>query len=82
MYNNIHVNIGGGTFSGATSSPDPLTINRLNPIFLNQAGDHMEGQLDMKGNKIINVAHAVNKRYLDNSLRETLTSIDVLLIRK
>ena len=69
------VNITGGTttFQMAALPADVLTIGKANPIYVNQAGDTMEGDLDMKKNKITNVLEPVdrnevsNKSYVDKS---------------
>jgi len=89
--NNFLVAIDGGAFSGSFSgsiASNALTIQKANPIYVNQVGDEMTGNLDMKGNKIMNVndpsdnSHVVNKGYLDHTLRMTLTSIDTTIEQK
>jgi len=92
MYNITLVNIAGGSYippNGLTSSDAPfLTVQKANPIYVNQAGDYMNGDLDMKNNKILNVldpsdsSHVINKRYLDNTLRMTLSSMDNIIEQK
>jgi len=58
-----------------------LSIQTANNIFVNQSGDEMMGNLDMKSNKIINVKDpedlqdVTTKKYLDNTVGNIVRSI-------
>jgi hypothetical protein len=77
-----------GNKSSSIDSSQFLTIPKANPIYVNQTGDDMSGDLDMKGNKIKNVkdptdvSHVVNKRFLDNEHRNMMVVLDKLIDEK
>jgi hypothetical protein len=64
-----------------------LTIPKANNLFVNEAGDQMVGRLDMKNNKIINVAEpddkkdVATKKYVDNLKREVNLQIPSFLTK-
>jgi hypothetical protein len=59
-----------------------LSVQAANNIFVNESGDSMEGPLDMKNNKIINIIDpeepkdCCNKSYVDKSVNITKTYVD------
>jgi hypothetical protein len=75
------MDIGGRPF-GRSRRENYLTLQSASLLFVNEGGDSIEGNLDMKGNKIMNVndhsdnSHVVNKGYFDQTLRLTLSGID------
>ncbi len=90
MYNvvNIHKGGYGDEDSSSIDTSSFLTMPRANPIYVNQAGDSMEGPLDMKNNKIINIMDPENlkgfrnKWYVDKSEKRTKTYVDNSLTEK
>jgi hypothetical protein len=73
--NNILVCLDGSSFFPSNAvPPDVLTVSKANDLFVNEHGDDMKGILDMKNNKIINVAEPTNakdvptKEYVDDSV--------------
>jgi hypothetical protein len=77
-YNHVLVSITGGSYNRSPSFSaqnllEPI-LQKTNPIFVNQSGDNMTGNLDMKNNKIINLPlpkdsqDCCNKQYVDNEL--------------
>ena len=55
-YNNPLVNFAGGTINTSFSNSfNTLTKQQADNIYVNEKGDSMKGNLDMKNNKIINV---------------------------
>jgi len=88
-HNGFLVSIDGGSFQG--SSPMYSTqslVATMNPIYVNQAGDKMDGNLDMKNNKIINLQNptddndAVNKKYHMEQLLKHKQEYDITLLSK
>jgi hypothetical protein len=76
--NNILVCLDGSSFFPSNTVPsDVLTISKANDLFVNEHGDDMKGILDMKNNKIINVAEptdikdATTKKYVDDSVSKS-----------
>ncbi len=71
-YTTTLVNFAGGTTSfQATLPPDILMIQTANSLFTNESGDSMHGNLDMLGNKFMNVAYPENKKM--SLIKNTLT---------
>ena len=74
-YNNPLVNFGGGTINNYFSSFNALTKQQADNIYVNEKGDSMKGNLDMKNNKIINVQNpkdlqdVTTKKYIDYIFR-------------
>ena len=59
-----------------------MTVQTANHIFVNQSGDEMSGNLDMKNNKIINHSKpslpndVSNKEYVDKQVKEIIHNIN------
>lgn len=62
-----------------------LTIDKANNIYVNESGDKMTGNLDMKNHKIVNLGdpgnpdEAINKRYLDHVMRMQVTTVENMI---
>ena len=90
-YNNILVSIGGSPYrpsqssSGSLDTAGLITTSHANNLFVNESGDSMSGILDMKGNKIVNLANpdrnndASNKFYVDNKIVDAMKNYSVLV---
>ena len=51
-HNGVLVSIDEGSFQGSSSMYSTQSlVATMNPIYVNQAGDKMDGNLDMKNNK-------------------------------
>ena len=83
-YNSILVSIDGGPYKGSTQTLIESILPKINNIYVNQSGDIMEGSLDMKNNKIINLQNpiddkdAVTKIYLENIIENKKINKDKL----
>jgi hypothetical protein len=77
------VNIFGEISRGDLNTSNFLTLPKANNLFVNESGDDMEGSLNMKDNKIINVAEPTElrdvstKSYVDNAIKGERQSINV-----
>jgi len=89
-YNNLLVNFAGGTIN-TNSFSNTLTKQQADNIYVNEKGDSMKGDIDMKNNKIINVQDpkdlqdVTTKRYTDSNfatifvLNNTVKNIPIKL---
>jgi hypothetical protein len=83
----MSVNVFGETKDNLNSQ-NFLTLHRANVLFVNESGDNMKGTLDMKNNKIINVAvpteekDVATKKYVDelnNTYEKKYTIYNIIL---
>src|SRR6266853_6689289 len=78
---NILTNVLGGAYSSSTTLEYDAT-------YVNEKGDNMRGNLNIKNNRILSLGEAVqnndavNKIYVDNKIEQGLTGLSLTFVEK